>query len=80
MTPSTRDDDHTAKREYYARAGVPEYWIVELEERALERWRPGDKRPEVVQGTLVWQPDEARPPFQLDLRGFFGRVHRDAET
>ena len=26
--------------------GVPEYWIVDIDGRVVERWRPGDSRPE----------------------------------
>ncbi len=34
--------DRTLKRELYAAAGVPEYWIVNLEERCLEVHRDPD--------------------------------------
>ena len=77
VSPSTGDDDRTTKRDYYRRAAVPEYWIVDLDERSLERWRPGDDRPEVVRGTLTWRPEGTRTPLTLDLRAFFGRVLRE---
>ena len=36
------------KRRRYQRQGIPEYWILDLDARLLERWRPGDERPEIL--------------------------------
>ena len=36
------------KRRFYQRMGVTEYWIVDVDARMVERWRPGDERPEVI--------------------------------
>ena len=49
-----------------------EYWIVDLDARLIERWRPDDERPEILTGRLVWHPAPARhPPFELDLEKYF---------
>jgi Uma2 family endonuclease len=45
LSPSTARYDRGGKRSHYQRAGVAEYWIVDLEGRLVERWRPGDQRP-----------------------------------
>ena len=41
LSPSTAARDRGAKRRIYQRAGVAEYWIVDLDARLVERWRPG---------------------------------------
>ena len=61
----------------FQRAGVPEYWIVDLDARLVERWRPGDERPEVLTERLRWQPDAATPPLEIDLSAFFAQVVGD---
>ena len=35
LSPSTRAVDRTTKREVYARYGVPEYWLVDMEARTV---------------------------------------------
>jgi Uma2 family endonuclease len=36
LSPSTAMIDRTRKRELYARYGVPNYWLVDLEARDIE--------------------------------------------
>src|SRR5215510_7910468 len=48
LSPSTARADRTVKRRLFQRVGVPEYWIVDVEARLVERWRPGDSRPEIL--------------------------------
>ena len=54
LSPSTASRDRGAKRRIYQATGVGEYWIVDLDARLIERWTPGDQRPEVLAETLVW--------------------------
>jgi len=54
LSPSTAARDRGAKRRIYQRAGVAEYWIVDPDSQLVERWQPGDERPEIVSGTLDW--------------------------
>ncbi len=75
LSPSTARADRTTKRRRYQRADVPEYWIVDLDARTIERWRPGDDRPEVLSETLVWQPAGASAALTVALPPFFARVH-----
>jgi hypothetical protein len=56
---------------------VAEYWIVDLDARLVERWRPGDDRPEVLTALLRWHPDPAIAPLEIDLPQFFARVNGD---
>jgi len=74
LSPSTARADRQAKRRLYQEEGVPEYWIVDLDARVVERWRSGDERPEIVAATLTWQPDTSAAPLQLDLAVFFHEV------
>lgn len=67
LSPSSRRGDRVTKRRLHKRAGTPEYWIVDAEARAIERWRPADERPEVVDGMLEWHPDGATAPLRLDV-------------
>ena len=54
LSPSTASRDRGKKRRLYLDAGVEEYWIVDLDARLVERWRPGDDRPEIIDGILEW--------------------------
>jgi Uma2 family endonuclease len=74
LSPRTAGRDRGIKRRLYQEAEVPEYWIVDLDSRLVERWRPGEDRPEILSETLTWQVSEGAAPFKLDLSGFFAEV------
>jgi Uma2 family endonuclease len=71
LSPTTARHDRGKKRAIYQSEGVAEYWIVDVDARCVERWRPDDERPEVVHGSLAWQPDPALAPLILDLEAMF---------
>ena len=73
-SPFTARYDRKIKRPTYQRAGVSEYWIVDLDARIVERWRPADQRPEVLTEVLTWQPVAEADPWKLDLGRYFGEV------
>jgi hypothetical protein len=56
------------------RSNIAEYWIVDLDSQLVERWLPGEMRPEIVRESLTWQPDPASPPLVVDLPAFFAGV------
>jgi len=74
LSPSTAARDRGKKRRIYQRAGVVEYWIVDLDARLVERWRPDDVRPEILDERLVWAPPELSVPLTLDLPALFAEV------
>ncbi len=74
LSPSSARFDRGSKREFYQRAGVAEYWIVDLDARLIERWRPADERPELLHEAMVWHPDGASDPLRLDLPALFRAV------
>lgn len=74
LSPGTARVDRVVKRALYQQEGVPEYWIVDVASRLIERWTPNDDRPEILAERLSWQPDAAHAPLELDLQGFFQAV------
>lgn len=75
LSPGTARADRTTKRRRYQRAGIPEYWIVDLDARVIERWRPGDERPEVLGETLTWLAPGTASPLVIGLAPLFARIH-----
>lgn len=73
LSPGTAARDRGVKRRLY-QEHADEYWIVDLDARLIERWRPGDARPEVLDDELRWQPVGTPEPLTLDVRGFFRNV------
>lgn len=71
LSPSTARADRDVKRRLYQRQRVPEFWIVDLDARLVERWRPADERPEILTGALAWQPSPTHPSLTIDLPRFF---------
>lgn len=74
LSPSSARADRTVKRRRYQREGIPEYWVVDVDARLVERWRPGDERPEILTDDLNWQPDLTREALTVDLRAYFTQV------
>ena len=74
LSPSTARADRHRKRLIYQDEGVPEYWIVDLDARLVERWRPEDARAELIAETLEWQPRPDIESLRIDLPAFFEEV------
>ena len=77
LLPTTARSDRQAKRQLYQRERIAEYWIVDLEARLVERWRPDDERPEILVDTLTWSPASVPEPFVMPLPDYFARVWGD---
>jgi len=73
LSPSSSRHDRVRKRPLYQRH-VPNYWIVDLDARLVERWTPDDERPELITDVLSWQPAGANNPFTLALGDFFASI------
>ena len=76
LSPSSAGHDRVRKRPGYQR-NVPEYWIVDLDARLIERWQSGDERPAILTDELTWNAPEAATPFRLDVPAYFARVLDD---
>lgn len=73
LSPTTAAQDRGVKRRLYQQH-ADEYWIVDLDARLFERWRPEDTRPEIVDATLEWRPAGAAEPLIVDVHAFFREV------
>jgi Uma2 family endonuclease len=80
LSPSNARYDRVDKRKFFQRVAVPEYWVVDLDARVIERWTPSDVRPEIIDDILTWKPAGAAGAFTLDLSAYFAEVHRDVDA
>jgi Uma2 family endonuclease len=78
VSPSSARHDRVTKRALYHRR-VPEYWIVDVDARVIERWQRGRDHPEIVTTTLEWTPEGATRPFTLDLPSLFASAWRERQ-
>ena len=70
--------DRITKRRFFQRHGVPDYWVIDGDAEAFEIWHPSDERPALVDDRIVWLPEGAGVPFELDVPAFFAAVADDA--
>ncbi len=78
LSPGSARYDRGLKRLRYQRGRVPEYWIVDLDARLIERWRPEDQRPEILAGQLSWRPEGGAAECRIDVPAFFAAVLGDS--
>jgi Uma2 family endonuclease len=74
LSPSTALNDRQIKRKLFQHLGIPEYWIVDPDARQVERWRPDDLRPEVLDESIEWHPPAASEALHIDLVAVFAEV------
>ena len=66
LSPSTRRRDLGIKRAAYRRWKIPEYWVVDVEQRQVTVVRAGQKD-EQVTDVLRWQPQPELPALEIRL-------------
>jgi len=71
ISPGSARFDRVVKRPRYQRERVPEYWIIDQRSETIERWRPDDERPEILADRLIWHPEGAVEPLDVDVVRFF---------
>ena len=71
LSPATASADRIKKRPAYQAAGIPEYWILDIDAMMVERWTPSDERPEVIADILEWHPRDDIDPLRIDLARVF---------
>jgi Uma2 family endonuclease len=76
LSPSTADVDRVAKRALYQQR-VSEYWVVDVDARVLERWRPGDIHPEFATRQITWHPAGAPMPLVVDAVALFAQARAE---
>ena len=71
LSPSSAHRDRGVKLERYRHFGVPEYWVVDIDARAVEVWRLGEGalEPEVeaAAGHLRWMPVSGGPTLKVTV-------------
>ncbi len=77
LSPSTARWDRVKKRKLYREERVPDYWVVDLEARAIERSTPRSDAIEVLSEQLIWSPDGSREPLVVDIERYFREVLDD---
>ena len=73
LSPTSRAIDRVKKPRRYGDFGIPEYWVVDPEERVVWVWRfaTGVTTPERVTDRVEWRPEGAREPLVLELEELF---------
>jgi len=71
LSPSTVRYDRFTKRRLYQEVGIPFYWIVDPDEKAVEVWTPEDQFPKVENELVKWKPEGAVKEFELKLEELF---------
>lgn len=76
VSPSTAQRDRGIKLDRYRLYGVPEYWVVDPDERTVEVWRrgraPSDPLVFGPEDTLRWEPLPGGPSLEIPLAELFG--------
>ena len=72
LSPSSKSYDRNLKRKRYLESGVEEVWIIDIDERMVEVWRPESEEPEQVRDVLRWHV--AGRAFEIPLLEVFRGV------
>lgn len=69
LSPTSGSIDRVKKPSRYGDFGIPQYWVLDPEERCAWVWRfaAGASEPERVEGELVWEVEGAPEPLVVDL-------------
>jgi Uma2 family endonuclease len=71
VSPSSARTDRGRKRALYQETGVREYWIVDVDLRQVEVWRPGAMAAEVRRDVISWAPESSVQPLDIALDSLF---------
>lgn len=74
VSPSSAETDRIQKRELYMRAGVPDYWVVDVDGRVVVQWSSTRITPVPCLDTLRWQPGGAPEPLVVELAPLFQKI------
>jgi Uma2 family endonuclease len=73
LSPTSSSIDRVKKPRRYGDFGIPEYWVVDPEEKVVWVWRfaAGATEAERVAGTTRWHPQGAEQPFDIGPNELF---------
>jgi Uma2 family endonuclease len=73
LSKSTRTRDLSQKRDFYTSKGIPEYWAIDCEGRAVIRFTQGSS--EVITDILRWSPTRG-PALEIDVAAMLAETQR----
>ncbi len=71
LSPSTERFDRFTKRRLYQEVGIPLYWIVDPDLKAVEVWTPEAQFPSIEREPVEWKPEAATEAVVLELEELF---------
>lgn len=71
LSPGSETYDRGDKRAIYQEEGTPVYWLLDHAAGVAEEWTPAATAPRVERERLVWHPEGAAVPFELELAYLF---------
>ncbi|MGH7622905.1 MAG: Uma2 family endonuclease, partial [Gemmatimonadaceae bacterium] len=74
LSPASMRTDRVIKRDFYMESAVAEYWVIDVDSRAVERWLPANEAPIIERARLSWWLAGATAALVIDLPALFGRI------
>jgi Uma2 family endonuclease len=74
ISPTSIRTDRVTKRDFYLDAGIPDYFVVDVDARIVEHWSSKRDTPLVLRDQLVWHPAGAEQPLTASLPEFFDAI------
>jgi Uma2 family endonuclease len=71
LSPSSVRADRFTKRRLYQQQGIPQYWIIDIEERQVEVWTPDAIFPVVERERLTWRHPTAKGECVVEVAALF---------
>ena len=71
LSQGTARFDRFAKRRLYQDIGIPLYWIVDPDQKAVEVWTPEAQFPSIERVRVEWKPEAATEAVVLELEELF---------
>jgi Uma2 family endonuclease len=71
LSPSSVKTDRFVKRRLYQEQRIPEYWIVDIDQRQVEVWTPDALFPFIEREHLTWRHPALGDPCTVDLGKLF---------
>ena len=78
LSPSSERSDRYKKRALYQHELVPEYWIIDVDARTIERWTPNSAEAELLTTSFLWKPAPLHEALIVDVEEYFRSVIGDA--
>jgi Uma2 family endonuclease len=67
ISPSSVKADRVTKRRLYQEQGIPEYWVVDIQQQQVEVWTPDAAFPAVRREELIWRHQMLHESCVVDL-------------